>query len=240
MGFSILRVRALVKKEFKDLPKNINVSLMCLLPLLLVLLLANMQGNIPNQGMSGLDLLVLGLNMNLVIVSIFAVSMLIAEEKEKNTMRTLMLSSVTPLEFLAGKGVVMFLFSFVTNIALFFVTGMEVKYLGQYILLTVIVTLIMMLIGGIIGIIAKNQMSTSVIGMPVIFVFLLVPFLVQANERFEVIALLSPNYNLSLILESIMSGEGYLFLSYRSFVILAWLVLGTLAFIYTYKKKSLD
>lgn len=240
MGFSVARVRALVKKEMKDLPKNINVSLMCLLPLVLVVLLSNMQGNNPNSQMGGFDLLVLGVNMNLVMVSTFAISMLIAEEKEKNTMRTLMLSSVTPAEFLAGKAIVMFLFAFATNIAIFFVTGMELLLLGHYVIWSIVVTIIMMEIGGIIGLIAKNQMSTSVLGVPVIFAFMLIPLLARANDGFEKIAALLPNYNLGSVLENIMLGDGYAHLSYKPFIIFAWFVLMSGAFIYTYHKNSLD
>lgn len=240
MGFSIVRVKALVKKEMKDFPKNINVSLMCLLPLVLVLLLSNMQGNNPSLQMVGFDLMILGLNMNLVMISTFAVSMLIAEEKEKNTMRTLMLSSVTPAEFLTGKAIVMFLFSVITNMAIFFVTGMDFHHLGHYMLWSIVVTIIMMEIGGIIGLIAKNQMSTSVLGVPIIFAFMFLPLLARGNDSIKRIAAVLPNYNLSIVLKNIMIGEGYTGLSYRPFIILAWVVLTSAAFIYTYNKKSLD
>lgn len=239
MGFSIVRVKALVKKEIKDFPKNINVSLICLLPLVLMLLLSNMQGNNPNHGINDFDLLIVGLNMNLVMVSTFALSMLIAEEKEKNTMRTLLLSSVTLLEFLVGKAIVMLLFSIVTNMAIFFVVRMDVQHLGQYVLWSIVVTIIMMEIGIIIGITAKNQMSISVLGVPVIFAFMILPLLAQANDVFEKIATVLPNYNLRIMLENIMYYDGHAILTYRAYIILAWVVLASAAFIYTYNKNTL-
>ncbi|QNO15377.1 ABC transporter permease [Alkalicella caledoniensis] len=240
MEGSIRRVKALFKKEIKDFPKNMNVSLMCLLPLVLILLFSNIQGDSPNQGMKGIDLLNTGLSTNLVVVSTFAISMLIAEEKEKNTMRTLMLSSVTPAEFLAGKAIVIFLFSIVTNTIIYFIAEIDQQYFGHYFLWSVIVTGIMMQIGGIIGLIAQNQMSTSVLGVPVIFAFMIIPMLAQANDILEKIASILPNHNLSILLENIFSGKGYTNSSYNILVILAWLILAAIAFIYTYNRKSLD
>jgi ABC-2 type transport system permease protein len=240
MDISMMRVKALVKKEMKDFPKNKNVSLMCLLPVVLVLLFSYMQGDALGQEIRGIDLLSMGLSINLLIVSTFAISMLIAEEKEKNTMRTLMLSSVTPIEFLIGKVIVILLFSIVTNIAIYFIAGIGMQYLAHYVLWSVIVTIIMMQIGGIIGLIAPNQMSTGVVGMPIIFAFMILPIMAQANDTFEKIAYILPNHNLSIILEMIINGEGYTNKSYNIFIILAWLILAAVAFAYTYNKKSLD
>lgn len=240
MEISIARVKALVKKEMKDLPRNMNVSLMCLLPVVLVLLFSYMQGDNTAQGVRGIDLLSMGLNTNLLIVSTFAISMLIAEEKEKNTMRTLMLSSVTPIEFLIGKVIVILLFSVVTNTAIYFIAGMGMQYLAQYILWSVTVTIIMMQIGGIIGLIAPNQMSTGVLGMPVIFAFMIIPMLAQANNTLEKIASILPNHNLNIILEKIINGDGYINTSYNILIILAWLILAAVAFVYTYNRKGLD
>jgi hypothetical protein len=83
-------------------------------------------------------------------------------------------------------------------------------------------------------------MSTSVLGVPVIFAFMLIPLLARANDDFEKVAAFLPNYNLSIMLENIMLGEGYTHLSYQPFIILAWIVLISGAFIYTYNKNSLD
>lgn len=240
MDISLRRVNALVKKEMKDFTKNINVSLMCLIPLVLVLLFRNLQGGGAAVGSSGLDLLMLGLNTNLVMVSAFGISMLIAEEKEKNTMRTLMLSSVRPAEFLAGKAIVILLFSILTNAAIYMIVEMDPRYLPHYLLWSLVVTGVMMQIGGIIGLLAKNQMSTSVLGVPVIFGFMMIPMLAEANDTLETVASYLPNHNLGLILEEIIYGGGYAEASQSLLLILAWVLLSSAAFILIYNKKRLD
>jgi ABC-2 type transport system permease protein len=240
MEFSIKRVNALVKKEMKDFTKNMNVSLMCILPILFAFIFTNMRGGDFGHGMPKTDLLNTCLNMSLILSATFAVSMLIAEEKEKNTMRTLMLSSVAPIEFLLGKAVVMFLFTTVSNIAIYFIAGMDIQYFGHYLFWSTLVVLSMIQIGGIMGLIAPNQMATGVIGMPVLMSFLLIPMLAPASDIMKKIASLLPNYNLQVILGRIMSGAGYEGSTNNMLAILAWIVLAATAFAYAYNKKGLD
>lgn len=241
MGISVRRINALVKKEFKDFLKNMNVSIICILPVAYVLIFANLHGADPGYMLSKAEILNMGLVMSLILVSTFAISMLIAEEKEKNTMRTLMLSSVLPAEFLAGKAIVMLGFSTISNLAIYFITGIEMQYLIHYILWSTIVSLAMIQIGGIIGLIAQNQMATGVVGMPILMVFLIVPLLAPANEAIEKIASVLPNYNLQLLLGEIVSGRGYTAgTTYNIAVILAWIVLSAVAFGLIYNKKGLD
>jgi hypothetical protein len=63
-----------------------------------------------------------------------------------------------------------------------------------------------------------------VLGGSVIFSIMIFPLLAPSNENFEKIATALPNYNLILVLEKIMIGEGYVNLTYRPFVIVAWVV----------------
>lgn len=156
MKNSIRRISALVRKEFIDFTRNNNVSIISLLPLLLVIIFGTISKNNPEFPLSGISLLSLGINMNLVFVSTFAISMMIAEEKEKQTLRTLMLSSVKPLEFIISKGVVIFVLSFITNSAIYIFTGLSYNLFAYYVIISIPLAWVMMLIGASIGLIAKN------------------------------------------------------------------------------------
>lgn len=240
MKHSIHRLKALTKKEFKDFFKNMNVSLMCILPIILVLLFVNMQKTNQSQDYDQFQVLNLGLSINLVFVSTFAISMLIAEEKEKNTLRTLMLSSVRPLEFLIGKAIVILTFSILSNAVIYMIVGLETVYLISYLLWTILVTFIMMLIGGILGLVAKSQMSTSILGLPVIFGFMIIPLFSQVNESFESLSKLLPNYNLNIILIQVINGQGYQNILASLTPIIIWTILAIFGFVYTYNKKRID
>lgn len=238
MTFSIRRVNALLKKEIKDLSKNINVLFMCVLPLMFCFMYSKLFGD-SEEGK--LYILNLCLTMNCILVSGFSTSMLIAEEKEKNTLRTLMLASVSPLEFLVGKAIVILLLSLGTNILMFFIMGMGISYLGWFILVTTLVVISMTEFGAVVGIIAENQMSTGTIGMPLFMVFLLIPMFTRVNDVFKRIAEVLPNYNMEVLLNRIFTNESInMSFAYNIAVILAWIIIGAAVFAWTYSKKKLD
>jgi ABC-2 type transport system permease protein len=242
MEFSMRRVSALFKKEIKDLGKNMNVLLMCMLPLMFSLMYSKLFGDSTSgDGMSKESILILCLGMNLVLVGSFVIAMLIAEEKEKNTLRTLMLSAVSPWEFLLGKALITLLVTVTINIAMFFIVGVEAKHLGIYILLSTLVVLSMIEIGAAIGIIAPNQMATGVVGMPIMMILLMIPMFARINKTLEKIADFLPNYHLNVMLEKVFKGEAIGTESFYGIaVILVWMIIGAVAFAYTYNKKGLD
>lgn len=242
MEFSMRRVNALLKKEIKDFGKNTNVLLMCLLPLAFSMIYSKLLGTgSPETGMLKEDILILCLGMNLVLVASFVIAMLIAEEKEKNTLRTLMLSAVSPWEFLAGKALITFLLTESINIAMFFIIGLDSQYLGKYILITILVVITMIEIGAVIGIISPNQMSTGVVGMPVLMILLLIPMFARLNGTLEKIAELLPNHHMNNILGELLKGKLTGIGEPKSIaVIVAWIIIGIVAFAYTYNKKGLD
>lgn len=242
MEFSFKRVNALFKKEVKDLSKNMNVLCMCLLPLVFCTVYSKVfDKEIAGEGIGSFEILILCVGMNLTLVSSFVIAMLIAEEKEKSTLRTLMLSAVSPWEFLAGKAIVTILLSIIVNIAMFFIVGVNINYLGMYALITILVVLSMVAIGAVIGIISQNQMATGVVGMPVLMVFLLLPVFARFNEGLKTIAEFLPNYNMNLLLRRLFTGQAIGSESIRNIaIILAWILIAAAAFAYTYKKKGLD
>jgi len=240
MSFVLRKVAALAKKELKDLPKNPNVFAICLLPVLFAFILSNMATHAPSDHMDKAQILMIVLNMNLVMVCTFAMSMLIAEEKEKNTLRTLLLSSVSPLEFLAGKTVVILLFTFITNTAIYFIVGFQPAYLALYTLLSFVVGFIMLIMGGIIGLLAENQMATGVIGMPIIMGFLLVPMLSEFNQTLRSVAALLPTHHIQQILSVVLRGGSIQGVYANIWPIVAWIFIAAGLFSYTYTRKGLD
>ena len=79
MEFSIRRVSALLNKEIKDLSKNMNVSIMFLLPIFFAVIYSNMFGG---NSAEKIYIFNLCLGMNIVMVGAFVMAMLIAEEKK--------------------------------------------------------------------------------------------------------------------------------------------------------------
>ncbi|AUN16747.1 TPA: ABC transporter permease [Clostridium botulinum] len=242
MDFSIRRINALLKKEIKDFAKNMNVSVMYLLPIMFSIIYSKLLGNnSSNDVMNKINILILCVGMNISLISSMVISMLIAEEKEKNTLRTLILSAVSPWEFLTGKVLITFLVSEVINIAIFFSIGCDIQYLGKYILITTLVLFSMIEIGAIIGIISPNQMATGVFSMPVVMIFFVIPAFAKANKTIEAIAKFLPSYHMNIMIARLFKGETFGIESTRSIaIILAWIIIALIAFAFTYSRRGLD
>ena len=157
-----LRVlRTLFVKDIVDMFKNPNVLLMLALPLIFIVIY-----QFVDLGMSPAYLLMLGVMMNLCLTPLSVLGMMIAEEKEKNTMRTLMLCNVTGGEFLAAKTLAVLAGTLLVDTVLFFLTGF-----GPAQLLAGSIT--MLLLGGLTGIVCRDQTSTGTIAGPLALVFML-------------------------------------------------------------------
>lgn len=241
MNFSIKRVRALIKKEFKSFPKNSNTLLMSLLPILFSIIYTYIYGSSSQESSPTVDILLLCLNMNLVMSASFVIAMMIAEEKEKNTLRTLLLSGVSAVEFLTGKVIIAFIITEITNIIIFFIAGMELKYLGWFLFLSLLVIASMILIGAIIGMLAPTQMSTGVIGMPVIMLLLLIPMMAEFNPSIRKLAVFTPNYHMNTLLKQLFNGGSLSSGDIPAFgAMAAWILLTSLLFLITYNKAGID
>ena len=150
-----LRVlRTLFVKDIVDMFKNLNVLLMLALPLIFIVIY-----QFVDLGMSPAYLLMLG--------------MMIAEEKEKNTMRTLMLCNVTGGEFLAAKTLAVLAGTLLVDTVLFFLTGFGPAQLPVFLLVCTAGSITMLLLGGLPGIVCRDQTSTGTIAGPLALVFML-------------------------------------------------------------------
>lgn len=128
------KTRILFLKDWKDTLKNGNGMILAVLPLFFTLLYRMLP--IDGMPMPREFISLIGVLMNLALVPVALLSMMIAEEKEKNTLRTLMLSNVGAVEFLTSKCLVVLVLLSVVNLAVFFLTGMALSALPLFLLVT--------------------------------------------------------------------------------------------------------
>ncbi|GAA0179992.1 ABC transporter permease [Clostridium sediminicola] len=236
MEFSMKKVNALFIKETKDLKKNANILLMSALPIIFSLIYSRLFKS--SEGVS--MILATCTNMNFCMVASFVIAMLIAEEKEKNTLKTLMLSGVSPMEFLLGKALVTILIANFSNIFIFIIFGLDFQYFVQFFIVGLILSISMVIIGAVIGLLSKNQMASGTVGMPITMGFLIIPTLASLNKTFEIIANFIPTYHANKLMENLINGESLLSGKVSILVLLVWIVIASLAFAYVYKIKKLD
>ena len=231
------RISLLIKKDFYDFFKNKNVSLMCPIPILLTLFFVWIKSQEGVQGFQDSELLSLSFNMNLVIISAFALSLLISEEKEKKTSLTLWLASVTIFEWILSKVILIFILSLVILSMTYFLIGYSHLYFLNYLFVACVSTLIMISIGLILGLIAPHQMAISFLGLPVVFVFFILPVAQRLPVPWSLIFELFPNYHYGQLIVTI--GEGQNGVLNHMNMLIVWLIVGFVGVIMTYHKYKL-
>ena len=131
----------------------------------------------------------LGVLMN-ISMSVYCTAAALAEEKEKNTLRTLMTSSVNGLEFFLGSIIPVIILSTAVNVLCVFIVQLTLSgsQWGAYLIITTVCTFIASVVGMIFGIYAKTQVSASTITTPALIIFMMVPMLSGFSSILEKIS----------------------------------------------------
>lgn len=231
------KIKALFIKDIKNLFRNPNVAFMLILPIGFAFFYSYVI-KIPNEaGLYVFDLCTV-LNMGVVPISIVAMS--IAEEKEKNTLRTLMLSNVSAVEFMIAKlvlGIVMFLG---VNILVYFICGVDIVLFPWIMFVVFVTSLSALMFGAVIGLISKDQMATGYYSTPVMLLFM-APIFGLMSESIAKVTQFIPTHSMIWLQEiestgELLSGKGLFSIG----VIIAWMIISLVVFKLVYKKNSLD
>ena len=222
----------IIKKQLKDTLKNKTILIQFILFPMMTLIMENA---IHMEGMPEHFFTKLFSIMYIGMAPLTSVASIISEEKEKNTLRVLLMANMKPLQYLMGIGV--YVWSICMMGAVVMATGLPKQDILMYLFIMAIGFMISILFGACIGIFATNQMSATSLVMPVMMILSFFPMLAMFNEKIEKMARFFFTQQLKLCLNdmSIMghSNETYIVLLVN--VIIALLVFG-LAF----KKKGLE
>ncbi|QHT46324.1 ABC transporter permease [Bacillus sp. SB49] len=247
MNISLRKIKAIVGMKFQTLLSNTSVMLAPILALGFVFAIKNLMPDldVSEEGINfstNAYALSFGIVFNIAIAGISMSSGPLAEEKEKNTLRVLMTSSVNGLEYLIGTLLPPLLILILVNILMIPVSGSsfgDVQF-GSYLLLTTVASLISLIIGYIIGILTKNQTQTSLYTMPITLLLTSVPALKLFQE--DLSAMLDYTYTgvLTNFSNSIYSEIGYQWNLTDISVLSGWFIISLVIFIFAYKKNGLD
>lgn len=235
MTFSWKRINAIFQKDFKDFSRNLAVSIVIFLPLFIAAIYGRM-------GLDSIQAHFLSINMTFAMVGTYVQCCLIAEEKEKNTLRGLMLSPASTLEILGGKS----LLSFVLTIVIIFFSAFLSEYNPPNITLVALAIIISAVfyiaVGTLLGLIAKSVMESSVLVLPVIGIFSLGSFVTVWAEKYPILKLAEYMPNVQLIELATLVEEGAKFSDVLSNlgIISVWAVLFIVLTVIVYRKRMVD
>lgn len=243
MSLRMDKLWVLFKKDLKSILNNKNILLIMLLPIFFAVAYQTIFGDQRLSDMAATNfVLTLCVLLNISALPMSSLSLMVAEEKEKNTLRTLMLSDVSSTEFLFSKASVVLLAMIISNVAIYGITSAPMEYIAPYILVTTCISGSVLFFGAIIGLLAKDQMTTGSLSTPFMFIFMFLPMFSDTIPFLKAISKWVPTTSLMEIIDRVFKGVGLFdssqFFSY--FVVLLWWILGIVLFGVIFKRKGLD
>ena len=130
-------------------------------------------------------ILSLGISLNLCMDGFLMVGTAIAEEKEKHTLRVLMTSSVTGMQYFIGSILFPFVLMNILNIVVLVISGISMSQVSvvAFLLVSAVASLISCVMGMIAGLCAKNQMNANLISYPLVIVLMMIPMFGNLSEK---------------------------------------------------------
>ncbi len=172
----------IIKKQIKDTMKNTAVLIQFFIFPILTLFMENAIDieDMPSQYFVKLfSVMAIGMSTT-------SVAVIISEEKEKNTLRVLMMSNVKPWEYLMGIGIYVWTICMVG--AGLMATCVDSEDVVFYLGIMGVGYMLSILAGACVGIYAKNQMSATSLAMPLMMILGFLPMLALFNEKIKSIA----------------------------------------------------
>ena len=129
-------------------------------------------------------------------------SSVIAEEKEKNTLRVLMMSNVKPVQYLLGVGSYIWIMCMAGTAVFAILGGYQGAELAGFLVTMAAGIVISILVGALIGVMSKNQMAATSVTIPVMMIFSILPMLATFNGTIEKIAAFTYSQQISVLINN--------------------------------------
>ncbi|MCM3702328.1 ABC transporter permease [Paenibacillus macerans] len=240
MSISFKRVQAIFVKDYKEFSRNYAVSIMLIIPIVLALLIRGVDSSLPLASVAGTFATVL--NLSFVLLTCFAQTCLIAEEKERNTLRSLMLTPATALDVLIGKSSLVFVMSAIDLAVATYIFGYKPANIWAFAAAVILSIILYIAAGTICGLFSRTMLDASLSILPVTFVFTAAPWGVFVADDYPIFKLLEyvPSSQLVHLLNMPHSGFTTGQLLKPLLVTVVWTVVLTIVSVGLYQRRMKD
>lgn len=235
MSISLKRAGAIFVKDYKEFSRNYAISIILIFPILFAFLFRSAGPSLP--GAIGFLL-----NISFVILTSLAQACLIAEEKERNTLRSLMMTPATTMDVLIGKSALVFVMSAVVVAISTYILGYEPASIWAFVAAIIFSIILYTAVGTICGLYSKTLLDATLSIMPVALVFTGAPWGVLLADDFPIFKVLeyAPSVQLVYLLNIRNIGFTTGDLLKPLFIILAWTVVLTIVSVVLYQRRLKD
>ena len=227
-------IAVIIRKQLSDTLKNKTILIQFLMFPVLVIIFENVVKieDMPEHFFAKLFAV-----MFVGMAPLTCMSAVISEEKEKNTLRVLLMSNVKPAEYLIGVGAYVFVMCSVGTAVFAAVGGYTGADLVRFIAVMSAGIILSELTGAVIGVFSKNQMTATSVTVPVMMILSFLPMLSTFNDTIKSVAQVTYSQQIS----ELINGIGTSSISAQSLIVIAVnFVLAVILFIAAYKRKGLE
>lgn len=222
-------------KDYKEFSRNYTISIMIVFPILFAFLYSG-----DGEGQAVMYALVL--NLSLGMLTSFVQACLIAEEKERNTLRSLMMTPASMLDILLGKSTLVFVISAVVLAISTYIFGYNPANLFIFLLAVAISIILYISMGTICGLYSKSIMEASLSIFPILIIFTGGPFAVLFAEKYPILEAFTylPSSQLNELIALMSDGAPTGDMLTAVGIILIWTIVLTVVSFVLYKKRLMD
>jgi len=225
--------KAIFLKQSKDMFKNFSVLIMFIVfPLVafaMTMLIAHGNDDIADTMFTTM---MAGIFIGMALI--MSASAVIAEDREKKSLRFLVIAGVKPSSYLLGIGGVIFMASIFSSVAFGFIGGFNQNEFAAFMAIMLSGAIASIILGATIGIFSKNQQAATAMSMPIAMVLGFGPMAAQFNQQVERVFRIFYTHQINVVVNDFSAGiTGPLIVIWINIVVLV--VLFGLA----YRKKGL-
>lgn len=233
MKISAMRIGAIFVKECKEVRKCPPVMIsFFMIPIISII----MKLALPD---AGTDMIIsMFYPMHIVLSGLLSCSSIMAEEKEKNTLRVLIMNRVKPIEYILGIGIFVFLGQMIGAVIVILIAEIPANILPVFIGITALGNVCSILLGSLIGVIVKNQVSVAPMAVPLMLLLTFVPIFSTENKGIRKVGSILYSQQISNLFNDLLQESSIKL--YGILIILINLVLLFILFMIFYKRNKLD
>ena len=228
-------ISVVIKKQIKDTFKNKTILIQFILFPLMTLIFENA---IEMKDMPEFFFTRLFAVMYIGMAPLTSTAAIISEEKERNTLRVLMMANVKPAEYLIGVG--LYVWGICMIGACVMATGLPAETIPAFMGVMAAGFVISIIAGACIGIWSKNQMSATSLVMPVMMVLSFVPMLAIFNDSIAKVSKIFYTKQIMNLLDGIILNGSDGIGRFGTLVIVINAALMIMFFTLAYHKKGLE
>ena len=222
------------RKQLSDTLKNKTILIQFLMFPVLVIIMENL---VRIEDMPEHFFVKLFAVMFVGMAPLTCMSAIISEEKEKNTLRVLMMSNVRPAEYLAGVGAYVFVMCSAGMAVFAAAGGYSGTGLVRFIAVMSAGIILSELTGAVIGVFSRNQMTATSVTVPVMMIFSFLPMLSMFNDTIRDAARITYSQQIS----DLINGIGTSGVTAESVIVIAVnAVIAAALFVIVYRRKGLE